>query len=140
MIKKLLLSSLILILSWNSFSQTVTPIRDTSRIVLSTETARRVAIDLLEGDKAREEVQILSKEIDTLKAVVALQDSLVILRENEIKDLNKIVELQTIGDKEKLQRINNLNRELKKQATLKTVFETTTGVATIALIISLIVH
>lgn len=140
MIKKLLLSSLILILSWNSFSQTVTPIRDTSRIVLSTETARRVAIDLLEGDKAREEVQILSKEIDTLKAVVALQDSLVILRENEIKDLNKIVELQTIGDKEKLQRIDNLNRELKKQATLKTVFETTTGVATIALIISLIVH
>jgi hypothetical protein len=140
MIKKLLLSSLILILSWNSFSQTVTPIRDTSRIVLSTETARRVAVDLLEGDKAREEVQILSKEIDTLKAVVALQDSLVILRENEIKDLNKIVELQTIGDKEKLQRIDNLNRELKKQATLKTVFETTTGVATIALIISLIVH
>lgn len=140
MIKKLLLSSLILILSWNSFSQTVTPIRDTSRIVLSTETARRVAIDLLEGDKAREEVQILSQEIDTLKAVVALQDSLVILRENEIKDLNKIVELQTIGDKEKLQRIDNLNRELKKQATLKTVFETTTGVATIALIISLIVH
>lgn len=140
MIKKLLLSSLILILSWNSFSQTVTPIRDTSRIVLSTETARRVAVDLLEGDKAREEVQILSQEIDTLKAVVALQDSLVILRENEIKDLNKIVELQTIGDKEKLQRIDNLNRELKKQATLKTVFETTTGVATIALIISLIVH
>lgn len=140
MIKKLLLSSLILILSWNSFSQTVTPIRDTSRIVLSTETARRVAIDLLEGDKAREEVQILSKEIDTLKAVVALQDSLVILRENEIKDLNKIVELQTVGDKEKLQRIDNLNRELKKQVTLKTVFETTTGVATIALIISLIVH
>lgn len=140
MIKKLLLSSLILILSWNSFSQTVTPIRDTSRIVLSTETARRVAVDLLEGDKAREEVQILSKEIDTLKAVVALQDSLVILRENEIKDLNKIVELQTIGDKEKLQRIDNLNRELKKQATLKTVFETTTGVATIALITSLIVH
>lgn len=140
MIKKLLLSSLILILSWNSFSQTVTPIRDTSRIVLSTETARRVAIDLLEGDKAQEEVQILSKEIDTLKAVVALQDSLVILRENEIKDLNKIVELQTVGDKEKLQRIDNLNRELKKQVTLKTVFETTTGVATIALIISLIVH
>lgn len=140
MIKKLLLSSLILILSWNSFSQTVTPIRDTSRIVLSTETARRVAIDLLEGDKAREEVQILSQEIDTLKAVVALQDSLVILRENEIKDLNKIVELQTIGDKEKLQRIDNLNRELKKQVTLKTVFETTTGVATVALIISLIVH
>lgn len=140
MIKKLLLSSLILILSWNSFSQTVTPIRDTSRIVLSTETARRVAIDLLEGDKAREEVQILSKEIDTLKAVVALQDSLVILRENEIKDLNKIVELQTIGDKEKLQRIDNLNKELKKQVTLKTVFETTTGVATVALIISLIVH
>lgn len=140
MIKKLLLSSLILILSWNSFSQTVTPIRDTSGIVLSTETARRVAIDLLEGDKAREEVQILSKEIDTLKAVVALQDSLVILRENEIKDLNKIVELQTIGDKEKLQRIDNLNRELKKQVTLKTVFETTTGVAVVALIVSLIVH
>lgn len=140
MIKRLLLLSLILTLSWNSFSQTVTPIKDTSKITLSTETARRIAVDLLEGDKAKEEVKILSQEIDTLKAVVTLQDSLVILKENEIKSLNKVIELQSVGDKERLQEITRLNKELNKQLALKTVFEVTTGITAIALIVSLIVN
>lgn len=140
MIKRLLLLSLILTLSWNSFSQTVTPIRDTSKITLSTETARRIAVDLLEGDKAKEEVKVLSQEIDTLKAVVALQDSLVILKENEIKSLNNVIELQSVGDKERLQEITRLNKELSKQLALKTVFEVTTGITAIALIVSLIVN
>lgn len=139
MIKKLLLLSLILTLSWSSFSQNVIPTRDTTKITLSTQTARRIAVDLVEGDKAREEVQILSREIDTLKTVAFLQDSLVLLRENEIKALNKIIEIHAIGDKEKQQRIDQLNKDLRKQAAMKTMFATTTGVATVALIVSLLI-
>lgn len=139
MIKKLLLLSLILTLSWSSFSQNVIPTRDTTKITLSTQTARRIAVDLIEGDKAREEVQILSREIDTLKTVAFLQDSLVLLRENEIKALNKIIEIHAVGDKEKQQRIDQLNKDLRKQAAMKTVFATTTGVATVALIVSLLI-
>ena len=139
MIKKLLLLSLILTLSWSSFSQNVIPTRDTTKITLSTQTARRIAVDLVEGDKAREEVQILSREIDTLKTVAFLQDSLVLLRENEIKALNRIIEIHTVGDKEKQQRIDQLNKDLRKQLAMKTVFATTTGVATVALIVSLLI-
>lgn len=139
MIRKLLLSVLILTLSWNSFSQNVIPTRDTTKITLSTRTARRIAVDLLEGDKAREEVQILSREIDTLKTVAFLQDSLVLLRENEIKTLNKIIEIHAVGEKEKQQRIDQLNKDLRKQAAMKTVFVTTTGIATVALVVSLLI-
>lgn len=139
MIKKLLLLSLILTLSWSSFSQNVIPTRDTTKITLSTHTARRIAVDLVEGDKAREEVQILSREIDTLKTVAFLQDSLVLLRENEIKALNRIIEIHAVGDKEKQQRIDQLNKDLRKQAAMKTVFATTTGIATVALVVSLLI-
>lgn len=139
MIKKLLLLSLILTLSWNSFSQTVTPIKDTSKITLSTETARRIAVDLVEGDRAREEVQILQREVDTLKTITALQDSLVILRESEIRNLNRIIDIQNVGDREKTRKIEQLTKDVRKQSTLKTIFATTTGITTIALIVSLLV-
>ena len=139
MIKKLLLLSLILTLSWNSFSQTVTPIKDTSKITLSTETARRIAVDLVEGDRAREEVQILQREVDTLKTITTLQDSLVILRESEIRNLNRIIDIQNVGDREKTRKIEQLTKDVRKQSTLKTIFATTTGITTIALIVSLLV-
>ena len=86
MMKKLLLLSLTLILSWNSFSQIVTPIRDTTRVTLSTEVARKVAVDLVEGDKAKKELELRLQEIDTLKTINFLQDSLILLKANEIKN------------------------------------------------------
>ena len=138
MLKRLVLLSLTVILSWNSFSQTVTENRDTTGIVLSTNIARRVAVDLLEGDRAKEEVQLLNQEVDTLKQIVALQDSLGILKDNKIAALNKVLELQSVEDKENLRKLESLNKELRKQTALKTVFEVTTGISVIALIVSLI--
>lgn len=139
MIKRLLLLSLILTLSWNSFSQTVTPIRDTSKITLSIETARKIAVDLVEGDKAREEVLILQREVDTLKAITVLQDSLVALRESEIRNLGRIIDIQNVGDREKTRKIEQLTKDVRKQSTLKTLFATTTGITTVALIVSLLI-
>lgn len=139
MMKKLLLLSLTLILSWNSFSQIVTPIRDTTRVTLSTEVARKVAVDLVEGDKAKKELELRLQEIDTLKTINFLQDSLILLKANEIKSLSKIVDIKTVEDQEKQQRIEELNKDLRKQVTLKSVFATTTGVTTVALIVSLLI-
>ena len=138
MMKKLLLLSLTLILSWNSFSQIVTPIRDTTRVTLSTEVARKVAVDLVEGDKAKKELELRLQEIDTLKTINFLQDSLILLKANEIKSLSKIVDIKTVEDQEKQQRIEELNKDLRKQVTLKSVFATTTGVTVVALIVSLL--
>lgn len=139
MMKKLLLLSLTLILSWNSFSQIVTPIRDTTRVTLSTEVARKVAVDLIEGDKAKKELELRLQEIDTLKTINFLQDSLILLKANEIKSLSKIVDIKTVEDQEKQQRIEELNKDLRKQVTLKSAFATTTGVTVVALIVSLLI-
>lgn len=139
MMKKLLLLSLTLILSWNSFSQIVTPIRDTTKVTLSTEVARKVAVDLVEGDKAKKELELRLQEIDTLKTINFLQDSLILLKANEIKSLSKIVDIKTVEDQEKQQRIEELNKDLRKQVTLKSVFATTTGVTVVALIVSLLI-
>lgn len=139
MMKKLLLLSLTLILSWNSFSQIVTPIRDTTRVTLSTEVARKVAVDLVEGDKAKKELELRLQEIDTLKTINFLQDSLILLKANEIKSLSKIVDIKTVEDREKQQRIEELNKDLRKQITLKSTFATTTGVTVVALIVSLLI-
>lgn len=139
MMKKLLLLSLTLILSWNSFSQIVTPIRDTTKVTLSTEVARKVAVDLVEGDKAKKELELRLREIDTLKTINFLQDSLILLKANEIKSLSKIVDIKTVEDQEKQQRIEELNKDLRKQVTLKSVFATTTGVTVVALIVSLLI-
>ena len=139
MMKKLLLLSLTLILSWNSFSQIVTPIRDTTRVTLSTEVARKVAVDLVEGDKAKKELELRLQEIDTLKTINFLQDSLIILKAKETKSLNKIVDIKTVEDQEKQQRIEELNKDLRKQITLKSTFATTTGVTVVALIVSLLI-
>lgn len=139
MMKKLLLLSLTLILSWNSFSQIVTPIRDTTKVTLSTEVARKVAVDLVEGDKAKKELELRLREIDTLKTINFLQDSLILLKANEIKSLSKIVDIKTVEDQEKQQRIEELNKDLRKQVTLKSAFATTTGVTVVALIVSLLI-
>lgn len=139
MMKKLLLLSLTLTLSWNSFSQIVTPIRDTTRVTLSTEVARKVAVDLVEGDKAKKELELRLQEIDTLKTINFLQDSLILLKANEIESLSKIVDIKTVEDQEKQQRIEELNKDLRKQVTLKSVFATTTGVTAVALIVSLLI-
>ena len=139
MMKKLLLLSLTLILSWNSFSQIVTPIRDTTRVTLSTEVARKVAVDLVEGDKAKKELELRLQEIDTLKTINFLQDSLILLKANEIESLSKIVNIKTVEDQEKQQRIEELNKDLRKQITLKSIFATTTGVTAVALIVSLLI-
>lgn len=136
--KRLILLCLTLVLSLNAFSQNVTEIKDTSHIVLSTEIARKVAVDLVEGDRAKEEVKILKSENLTLKQIVALQDTLGIIKENEIADLYKLLELNSVQTKGYLEETDRLNKELGKQCKLKTMFEVTTGVATLGLIISLI--
>ena len=125
--------------SWNSSSESVAPSRGTTKVALSAEVARKVAVDLVEGDKAKKELELRLREIDTLKTINFLQDSLILLKANEIKSLSKIVDIKTVEDQEKQQRIEELNKDLRKQVTLKSAFATTTGVTVVALIVSLLI-
>lgn len=84
-------------------------------------------------------MELRLQEIDTLKTINFLQDSLILLKANEIKSLSKIVDIKTVEDQEKQQRIEELNKDLRKQITLKSTFATTTGVTVVALIVSLLI-
>jgi hypothetical protein len=134
------LLSLTLILSWNSFSQTATEVsKDTTHIVLSNEVARQVAADLLEGDALFQENNLLYEEIDHLKGVVAIQDSLRTFQNNQIVSLEKIIELKELQAQQYSVDYKNLNKEVRKQSTLKTVFMTTTAATAVALIVTLLI-
>ena len=139
MTKKLLLLILTLTLSWNVFSQNVTEIKDTTHIVLTTEVARKVAVDLVEGDQAKAELELATYEIQELKSIVTLQDSLSTMKDNEVSYLRKALELQSMQLQQNMDDYNRLNKEIKKQSALKTVFATTTGIAATALIVLLLV-
>lgn len=102
-------------LSWNSFSQT-----DTTRITLPVDIARKVAVDLVEGDLAKEQV-------DTLKKVVTLQQEVIGGQTTQINALEKQVEAQklllTYSEAEsldRLQAVEDLNKQLRKQQRLST--------------------
>lgn len=84
-------------------------------------------------------MELRLQEIDTLKTINFLQDSLILLKANEIESLSKIVNIKTVEDQEKQQRIEELNKDLRKQITLKSTFATTTGVTVVALIVSLLI-
>ena len=138
--KRWLTLLLTLTLSWNGFSQTVTESRDTTHIVLSTEVARKVALDLVEGDKAKQEVLVLSDKVEVLEDLVTTQDTMIQVKDREISDIQKLREMEGVILSQQSQEVDRLNRELQKQLRYKSTFQVATGVAAIALIVSLLVN
>lgn len=96
-------------------------------------------VDLLEGDKAKEMVDVQAEEIAQLKQISSLKDSLVILRDNEIDRLYKMKDILDVENQGKTQEIERLNRDLQRQFTYKNIFMTTTGITALALIVTLLV-
>lgn len=76
---KFLKYALTLTLIWiSSFQIGIAQIRDTTQIVLSTEVARKVAEDLIEGDKAKQEVVLLDEYINLQRESLSYQDSVIL--------------------------------------------------------------
>lgn len=122
----------------NGFSQTVTENKDTTHVVLSTRVARRVAVDLVLGDKAREENKLLVEKVGTLNNIVNVQDSLLLVRSRELKAFADIVELDNLQLKQQSQDITRLNKDIEKQVKVKKGFQIATGVSVIVAIICLL--
>lgn len=73
------------------FSQNATQQIDTSQIVLSTEVARKVAIDLVEGDQAKEQVSILQESLRITEEILSNRDSLVNILEQENASFSQVL-------------------------------------------------
>ena len=121
--KKLILLTSFLILSWNTFSQTDTTKTstvvktDTTQVCLPTPVARQVAKDLIRLDGCKEEIKLLESKIDKMQDISKVKD--VMLEMYEEKDTNNQyiigqLELQ-IGQYDKLS--SDLKKELKQQRT-----------------------
>lgn len=95
-------------------------------------------MDLLEGDALSQENKLLDQEVGSLKKIVAVQDSLRTFQSNQILDLQRIIELQQVQSQQNSIDYKSLEKEVRRQSTLKTVFATTTAVTVGALIVSLI--
>ncbi len=74
---KILIS--LLLLSLTSFSQI-----DTSKVCLPYQTAKKVAIDLIEGDKAKVELYLTKQILQDTEKKVSLQDSITSICEEKV--------------------------------------------------------
>jgi TolA-binding protein len=130
--KKLLLLTSFLILSWNTFSQTATtqPLTvksDTTKVCLPTPIARQVAKDLIRLDGCREEIKLLESKIDKMQDITKVKDIMLQMYEEKDKNNQFIInqfELQT-QQYEKL--TNDLTKEVKSKRRNAVFWKIATG-------------
>jgi TolA-binding protein len=121
--KKLILLTSFLILSWNTFSQTATtqPLTivktDTTQVCIPTPVARQVAKDLLRYDGCIEEIKLLESKIGKLEDISKVKTIMLEMHEDKDKNSQFIIgqlELQ-VQQYDKLS--SDLKKELKQQRT-----------------------
>jgi hypothetical protein len=83
---QLILLGIILLTSGKSISQT-----DTSKVVISTRIAKRIATDLVSGDFCKKKVIYLELNINELQKKVVIKDSMILNRESKIENLNSLL-------------------------------------------------
>lgn len=120
--------------SLSAFSQI-----DTTKVVLSVDVARKVATDLVEGDFAKDRV-------DTLERIVYLQDSLIAHQKSQNTYLEQQLGIQKTlltyseaENQDKLQTIESLDKQLKKQQQLSTGLRIGGVTLTVGLLVLLLV-
>ncbi len=135
--KKLILLTSFLILSWNTFSQTATTLpltikSDTTKVCLPTPIARQVAKDLLRLDGCKEEVKLLESKIQRLEDISKVKTVMLEMHEDKDKNSQFIIgqlELQ-VQQYDKLS--DDLRKELKQQRTKSFLWKLGTGIGIIA--------
>jgi len=111
--KKLLLLIISVMMSFNIFSQTNTVSKDTTKVVISSEVARKIAKDLVRLDGCVEENQQLYSKISLLENREGEKDKKIEILEEKDKN-NQII----IGEKDKqiglyVNMTNDLKDEIK---------------------------
>jgi TolA-binding protein len=136
--KKLILLTSFLILSWNTFSQTATTQTltivktDTTQVCLPTPVARQVAKDLLRYDGCIEEIKLLESKIDKMQDISKVKDIMLEMHEDKDKNSQFIIgQLESqVQQYDKLS--DDLKKELKQQRTKSFLWKVGTGIGIIA--------
>jgi hypothetical protein len=65
--------------------------KDTTKVVITTTIAQKIATDLIAGDFCKKKVDFLQLNIKELEKKVVLKDSIIFNRESKITNLNSII-------------------------------------------------
>jgi len=127
-----MLSIILMTMSLNSFSQTVT---DSTSIQLKKPIAKLVIKDLIKGDGAKKELVLYSDKIKLFKEKIILKDSIIFNLNDKVNNFNSI--LTTKSDQLSLSQelSKKLEQDLKKQ---KFKNKLTTGAGILAVIVTAI--
>jgi len=83
---QLILLGIILLTSGKSISQT-----DTTKVIITTTIAKKIASDLVAGDFCKKKIDFLELNIKELEKKVVVKDSMIFNRESKITNLNTIL-------------------------------------------------
>jgi len=129
-ILKILVS--LLILTFPSFSQTVTG--TDSLICLPSKVLREAIVDIKKTDYLETEIELLSKDTINLKSIITYKDSQIVVLDQQKNNLTLEINSYEGVDSLRLETINILEKEVKKQKFLKKA----TGIGGIILVILVI--
>jgi hypothetical protein len=121
--KKLILLTSFLILSWNTFSQTATtqplPVSssDTTQVCIPAPIAREVAKDLLRYDGCKEEIKLLLSKIDKIQDISKVKDVMIVMHEEKDKNSEYIISQLELQIQQYDKMSDDLHKELKGQRT-----------------------
>lgn len=124
-----------LILSVSSFSQTVT---DTSKVVLSTETARKVIAELIEKDKLVRENENLKDQVDSWKSVDSLNVNQIGNLQNQVKNYKELLKLTDATSEAHRKKVENLEKQLNKSMKTSVALGVTTAASVLGFVVILI--
>jgi len=129
---KLKLLVITLLLSFPSFSQ-----NDTSNVALPYNVARLVAIDLIEGDIAKQELSITKELLTTTEQKSTMQDS--IIASFAQKEVNYKSMITTYETRTNLCVSNNLQlqKKIEKQNAIKKLLTFSLGTVTLISVIAI---
>lgn len=122
-------------MSWSSFSQNVT---DSTQIQLTKPIARLVIKDLIQFDGLSEEMQTMQTILSETNNKLLVQGELVANLKTQVENYQSIIEKKDAQVKTASQLSDELQKELKKQARTKKLYQIGTvvgGAATLLLLV-----
>lgn len=126
-------------MSLNGNSQNATQIqRDTSKVVLSTEVARKVLIDLERKDALEKENTTLLEEIEALKQLDTLNSYQISNLKQQNGYLENLLEMSKVTSDAREERMDQVEKSLSRASKLNLVLGTTTAFTTLGLIIAIL--
>ena len=123
--------------SVSSFSQTVT---DTSKVILSTETARKVIAELIEKDKLVRENDNLKVQVESWKSIDSLSTNQIGNLQTRIEDYKKLLKITDATSEAHRNKVESLEKQLNRSMKTSIVLGTTTAASVLSFIIILIAN